>query len=60
MTETDIRKKIREEHEQEIESNDRIPFGFINSGSDSAEVDSEGVLWFSDENDFSYYWKYNF
>jgi intein/homing endonuclease len=63
ITETDIRKKIREEHEKELEDNDTTPFGFISTVDNSnTEVDSEGNIWFATDNeeDFSYFWNYNF
>jgi hypothetical protein len=73
MTETDIRKKFREEHEKELEENDSTPFGFVSS-SDSlpneiaelydkylgAERDSEGNLWHTTDDDYSYFWNYNY
>jgi hypothetical protein len=63
MTETDIRKKIREEHEKELEENDTTPFGFITSvdNIESGEVDSDGVVWFTvEDEDYSYFWNYNY
>jgi hypothetical protein len=63
MTETDIRKQIREEHEKQIEENDSTPFGFISSvdADPKVEADVEGNLWFTanDDEDFSYFWNYN-
>ena len=74
MTETDIRKRLREEHEKELEENDSTPFGFVSS-SDSlpneiaelydnylgAERDSDGNLWYTKEDDdYSYFWNYNY
>lgn len=62
MTETDIRKKIREEHEQELEDNDTTPFGFITTvdANPNMETDDEGNIWFKTEEDFSYFWNYNY
>jgi hypothetical protein len=62
MTETDIRKRFREEHEQEVEENDSTPFGFISSvdASPNMEADNEGNVWFKTEEDFSYFWEYNY
>lgn len=62
ITETDLRKKIREEHEQELEENDTTPFGFntIDDALISCEKDVEGNLWFSDMDDLSYIFSYNF
>jgi hypothetical protein len=64
MTETDIRKQIREEHEKQIEENDSTPFGFISSvdANPKIEADAEGNIWFSanDDEDYSYFWDYNF
>jgi hypothetical protein len=63
MTETDIRKKIREEHEKELEENDTTPFGFISSvdNIENGEVDSDGVVWFTvEDEDYSYFWNYNY
>lgn len=61
MTETDLRKQIREEHEMEIEDNDSTPFGFINSSmmNSDVEADADGTLWFKSEDDFSFFWEYN-
>jgi Terminase large subunit, T4likevirus-type, N-terminal/Terminase RNaseH-like domain len=64
MTETDIRKQIREEHEKQIEENDSTPFGFISSvdADPKVETDAEGNIWFTsnDDEDYSYFWNYNF
>jgi hypothetical protein len=65
MTETDVRKKIREEHEQELEESEGIPFGFITSSDiipkNIDQIDDEGVVWFTtEEEDFSYFWNYNY
>jgi intein/homing endonuclease len=73
MTETDIRKKFREEHEQELEENDSTPFGFISSADSipneiaelydnylGAERDADGNLWHTSDNDHSYFWNYNY
>lgn len=61
MTETDLRKQLREEHEMEIEDNDSTPFGFINSSMTNSDVeaDADGTLWFKSEDDFSFFWEYN-
>jgi Terminase large subunit, T4likevirus-type, N-terminal/Terminase RNaseH-like domain len=73
MTETDIRKRFREEHEQELEENDSTPFGFISSADSvpnelaelydnylGAERDADGNLWHTSDNDHSYFWNYNY
>jgi hypothetical protein len=66
MTETDIRKKLREEYEKELEENDTMPFGFMSSSPSSVildgQKDSDGAIWFpvEKEDDMSFFWKYNF
>jgi hypothetical protein len=62
ITETDLRKRIREEHEKELEENDSTPFGFITTNINfiDGELDAEGNMWFSVENDLSYFFSYNF
>jgi hypothetical protein len=62
MTETDLRKKMREEHEQELEQNNTIPFGFISTidANPNVSIDKDGTIWFSTEEDYSYFWDYNF
>lgn len=62
MTETDIRKQIREEHESKLGENDSTPFGFISSvdANPGMETDADGNLWFKSEDDFSFFWEYNY
>jgi hypothetical protein len=75
MTETDIRKYIREEHEKEMEENEGLPFGFAPLSVSIPEIterylslakdgttDQDGNVWFSTDNDdaASYFWEYNY
>ena len=62
MTETDIRKQIREEHENKLEENDGTPFGFISTVDDHSEPDIDGNLWIAaePEPDYSFFWTYNY
>jgi hypothetical protein len=63
LTNQDIRKKLYEEKENELEQ-DMAPFGFISDGVDSNTfVDVDGDRWFLDEygdrhSDVSYMWEY--
>ena len=63
LTNQDIRKKLYEEKEDELEQ-DMAPFGFISDGVDSNTfVDVNGDRWFLDEygdkhSDVSYMWEY--
>ena len=63
LTEQDIRKKLYEEQENQLEQ-DMAPFGFMNDGTDdSTFVDVDGDRWFLDEYgdsqaEFSYMWNY--
>jgi hypothetical protein len=75
MTETDIRKHIREEHEREMEENEGLPFGFAPAAELLPEIterylslakdgttDVDGNVWFTADNDdaASYFWEYNY
>jgi hypothetical protein len=75
MTETDIRKHIREEHEREMEENEGLPFGFAPAAELLPEIterylslakdgttDTDGNVWFNADNDdaASYFWEYNY
>jgi hypothetical protein len=60
MTNDDIRKRIYEEQEEQIEA-DMSPFGFISTGLESGPsfTDSDGDTWHFDEyGDRSYMWDY--
>ena len=49
MTNNDIRKKIVEDQEEQLEQ-DMSPFGFINYGIEpNVTIDVDGDMWFSDE-----------
>lgn len=66
MTETDIRKKIREEHEQKLEDEDALPIGYTSSNviipKNVDQIDEDGTVWFSvnEDDDFSFFWSYNY
>lgn len=66
MTETDIRKKIREEHEQKLEDEDALPLGYISSNDiipkNVDQIDEDGTVWFTvnEDEDFSFFWNYNY
>ena len=60
MTNDDVRKRIYEEQEDQIEA-DMAPFGFISTGLESGEsfTDQNGDRWHLDEyGDRSYMWDY--
>jgi len=60
MTNDDIRKRIYEEQEDQIEA-DMAPFGFISTGLDNSSsfTDNDGDTWHFDEyGDRSYMWDY--
>jgi hypothetical protein len=59
MTNDDIRKRIYEEQEEQIEA-DMAPFGFISTGlEEGGFVDQDGDRWYMDEyGDRSYMWDY--
>jgi hypothetical protein len=60
MTDDDIRKRIYEEQEDQIEA-DMAPFGFISTGLEDGPsfVDNDGDTWHFDEyGDRSYMWDY--
>jgi hypothetical protein len=60
LTNQDVRKKLYEEHEEQLEQ-DMAPFGFIVDGlnDQSSFVDSSGDRWHTDEyGDLSHMWDY--
>ena len=60
MTDDDIRKRIYEEQEEQIEA-DMAPFGFIQDGINDMTTftDKNGDTWYADEyGDRSYMWDY--
>ena len=60
MTDDDIRKRIYEEQEDQIEA-DMAPFGFIQDGINdmTSFTDKDGDTWYADEyGDRSYMWDY--
>ena len=63
LTEQDIRKRLYEEQENQLEQ-DMAPFGFISTGeTESSFVDIDGDRWFLDEygdtaEEISYMWSY--
>jgi hypothetical protein len=60
LTNQDVRKKLYEEHEEQLEQ-DMSPFGFIVDGlnDQSSFVDSSGDRWHTDEyGDLSHMWDY--
>ena len=60
MTDDDIRKRIYEEQEEQIEA-DMAPFGFIQDGINdmTSFTDKDGDTWYADEyGDRSYMWDY--
>ena len=60
MTDDDIRKRIYEDQEDQIEA-DMAPFGFISDGINDLTtfVDEDGDRWYTDEyGDRSYMWDY--
>ena len=60
MTDDDIRKRIYEEQEEQIEA-DMAPFGFIQDGINDMTTftDKDGDTWYADEyGDRSYMWDY--